>query len=180
MREVNLSWTTFKSTVSSKGLAMQYIDTGDNYDIWAVEGSDTYRAVIIQTSPAGTDQSDFENNYKDDANKPLFIGEDRVFNDEEIRDTSNHTSAVSDNRGAIPKTLLIDNELDQTVTVQLQGARDSAFTNVINIGDSFDVTTSTHDYATISDYFPYMRVSVSCSTAPTSGNLNIYLLRVRT
>jgi len=106
-------------------------------------------------------------------------GEDEVITALAIRDTTAHISSVSDNRGAIPKTIVIYNDTDENFTIQLQGDRDSAFDMAMNIGSSFVVVAGTHDYATITDYLPYLRVSVIAGTAPTTGDLSVYILRVK-
>ena len=177
--EVNVSWTAFKPHASGKGFGMQYVDTGDNYSIWFVEDTIKYLCTIPKTTPAGTDQADFETNYITNVNKPVFIGEDTVINALAVRDTSDHLSTVSDNRGAIPKTIVVYNSLNQNVLVQLQGDRDSGFDVAMPVGSEFTVTTGTHDYATISDYLPYLRVRVKCSVSPSSGTVSVFILRVK-
>jgi len=69
MEKIKKSWTDFKTLISSKCLPMQYIVDGSYYKIWADEDNDTYLCMIDITDPAGTDQEDFEDNYKDDCNK---------------------------------------------------------------------------------------------------------------
>jgi hypothetical protein len=172
------TWTELKELQASKGVPLQYKDMNNDYVIWFVEGGFTYTAYIQKTSPAGTDQSDFETNYKDDANKPVNIGEDCVIDALAIRDTSAHSSLVSDNRGAIPKTIVIYNNTNQSVSVQLQGDRDEEFDGPMNMGSPFTIASSTHDYATISDYLPYLRVMVTATSSPSSGTLSAYILRV--
>ena len=70
MRTIQQGWTTFKTTVADKELDMQYVVTDTNYyDIWGEESSVEYQCRIKIETPAGTDQSDFETNYKSNANK---------------------------------------------------------------------------------------------------------------
>jgi len=178
--EINIeSWTDFKSLISIKSGVMQYQTQGSDYVIWFMEGNIRYTHAISITSPANTDQTDFENNYKDDCNKPVFIGEDEIIHELVLRDTDDHISNVSDNRGAIPKTVVIYNETDQDITVQLQGDRDSDFDVAMDMGNPFVIDAGTHDYATISDYLPYLRVKITASTAPTSGTVDAYIMRVK-
>ena len=177
--EIDITWTDIKILSDNKGFGLQYVTAGTDYVIWFVEDIIKYTAIIQITSPAGSDQTDFENNYKANANKPVFIGEDEVISALAIRDTADHTSTVSDSRGAIPKTVVIYNETDEDIQVQLQGDRDEDFDEAMNIGTSFTVIASTHDYATISDYMPYLRVVITAGTAPTTGTVSAYLLRVR-
>lgn len=75
MNEIKLSWTDFKAMVSAKGLSMQYVMKGKDYYIWASEKSDKYCCYIFKevTAPDPSDQKDFEDNYKSDANKALQL-----------------------------------------------------------------------------------------------------------
>jgi hypothetical protein len=69
--EVTYNWTDFKALSVAKKFGMQFQDTGDNYYIWFVEDIIKYSTVIVKETPAGTDQADFENNYKANANKAI-------------------------------------------------------------------------------------------------------------
>lgn len=102
---------------------------------------------------------------------------EKVFDAEAIRDTTAHTSSISDHRVFAPKTIAICNKLNQTVTFQLQGSFDAAFSEVFDIGATFDVTASTNDWQNADVYFPYLRLEVSCSVAPTTGDLTVYFLK---
>jgi hypothetical protein len=96
-----------------------------------------------------------------------------VFNDEEIRDTSEHTSSLADNRGYTLKTIIIENGLNQTVTFECWASRNGDFSNSFQVGSSWDVSASTNTYQTSDSYFPYMKIKAQCSTAPTSGDLTV-------
>lgn len=63
-------WEEFKSFVSTKNLEIQYeeISTPASYDIFADEEDIKYTCRLLKSS---TDATDFETNYKDNANKPL-------------------------------------------------------------------------------------------------------------
>lgn len=65
------TWTELKSLLEKKKGALQYEDQIEQYKVWFVDGVDVYESRIEITDPAGTDQEDFEDNYKDDANQPL-------------------------------------------------------------------------------------------------------------
>ena len=64
-----------------------------------------------------------------------IASEDKVFNALEIRDTNDHASTVSENRGFIPKTVIVHNHLDHTVTCQVQGDVEEGFSNPIDVSD---------------------------------------------
>ena len=107
-----------------------------------------------------------------------IASEDRLIDDLEIRDTSGHTSGGSENRGFIPKTIVVHNHLDKQVSVQLQGDVESGFSNPITIGAPIVVGDGDDEYATLTDYFPFFRVVATCSVTPTSGDVSVILAKV--
>lgn len=174
--KIYLSWSDFSDLIDENGIVWREQSNSTHYNLSSFEGGFDYRCDVEKGT---ADATDYENNYQANANKPITLGEDKVFDDEAIRDTNVHNSSISDNRGFIPKTIIIENGLDQDVSITVCGSRYSDFTVELQAGSAIDVTTDTEDYATLSDYFPYMRVKAQCSTAPTSGNLNVWLERVR-
>jgi len=118
MAELSKTWTELKALVSEKGLQLQYEymtdSPGNRYWTWATEGDTTYDSHF---TAASTDGIDFEANYKAASNKPLFMGEDEVMSALAIRDTDAHISDVSDNRGAVPKTIVIYNDTERLFTL---------------------------------------------------------------
>ena len=102
------------------------------------------------------------------------MDEDRVFEAEAIRDTANYDSLESRTGEFTAKTIFIENGLNQQVKLQLQGARNSTW---LNIDSSFNVAAATNSYETVTDYFPKYRVQASCSTAPTTGSLDIWIIK---
>ena len=174
------SWSDFKTLLSNKAGKIQYVTIGTDYVIWFIEDAMRYNYVIPITTPASSDQEDFEDNYKDNANQPILQGEEQVMTDLEIRDTDDHYSSVTDNRGYIPKTIYIENTLDQDIQVCVGGSRYSDFSSgVPTCGGEQTITAGETDYLTITDYFPYMKIKVSCTTAPTSGDVSVWVLRVK-
>lgn len=103
------------------------------------------------------------------------VDKDQVFEAEEIRVNTTVNSSVSDTGEFQAETIVIYNDLDEAVSIQLQGALD--LTNWIDMGDSFTVATGVKDYDTVTDYFPYYRVTTKCTTAPTTGDLNVWILK---
>jgi len=69
--DVYKEWTDFKTIIASKSLLMQYVENSISYNIWAEENNVLYKTEIMISSPASTDQLDFENNYKDSCNNPV-------------------------------------------------------------------------------------------------------------
>jgi hypothetical protein len=78
-------------------------------------------------------------------------------------------------------TIFVDNSLDQDVSITIKGNREPALAKSVNILSAFTVAENSTYAKTLtpenSTYLPYITVSVSCSTAPTSGYLNIYRIR---
>lgn len=78
-------------------------------------------------------------------------------------------------------TIFVDNSLDQDVSVQIKGNREQALAKSVNILSAFTVAKGTTYAKTLtpdnSTYLPYITVSVSCTTAPTTGSLFIYRIR---
>ena len=90
-----------------------------------------------------------------------------------IRDTSAKNGDVVFNGAFVIKTLIIENGLNQTVTLQCQGSANADFSNSFNIGTSFDVSASTNTYMTCETYIPYWRIVATCFVAPASGTLTV-------
>jgi len=66
------TWADFKSLVTSKALLIQYSDLGDRYQIYAPEAR-TFLWHTVLLKDSGSDQTDFETNYKAKANAPLEV-----------------------------------------------------------------------------------------------------------
>ena len=71
-----LDWTAFKSEVNSRGLAskLQYIEIEDKYHIWVQDQWFSLKTKVHihdATAPVGSDQEDFEDNFKSNANKTI-------------------------------------------------------------------------------------------------------------
>lgn len=72
-----LNWTNFKSFLSSRNLSCQYFDDGNSYYLYALDGYLSVFCLIPKDSPANTDQSDFETNFKSTGNKS-FTDNDNI------------------------------------------------------------------------------------------------------
>lgn len=102
---------------------------------------------------------------------------DKLFDGEAIRDTSEHDSVGADAGEFTAETIVVHNGLNQQVTFQLQGSIDG--TTWIDVGNTFNVTANTDDYETVTDYFCCYRTQAQCGTSPTSGVLDVWLLKTR-
>jgi len=101
---------------------------------------------------------------------------DQVFTDEAIRVNTTVNSSVAETGEFNAQTVVVYNDLDKDVAIQLQGSIDNG-TNWLDIGSPFTVTTVTKDYDTVTDYFPCYRVTAKCATAPTTGDLSVWILK---
>jgi hypothetical protein len=101
--------------------------------------------------------------------------ETQVFTANAIRDTSNHNSDVADTGEFQAETILVYNGLDQQVTLRLQGSRDGS--TWLNMNNSFDVAATTNSYETVTDYFPFYRLTAICGISATSGALDAWILK---
>lgn len=67
-----LSWTELKARASANNLAIQYADDSAIYYIFLIEGNISFYAHIVKTTPANSDQTDFETNYQPTANQKII------------------------------------------------------------------------------------------------------------
>lgn len=187
MRIEYQAWADFKTDIVSKGFPMNYQTLRESdgitlhgYLVFVVDR--TIEWVITIYLPA--DISDFETNYKTTANRnttydtegksidaPKY-SESQVFTDVAIRNTSPTTSTVSEGVGYRTKTIIINNQLNQTVTIQCQASRDS--TNWFDVGAAWTVSATTLTYQSIDAYFPYMRMIATAASSPTTGTLSAW------
>ena len=100
---------------------------------------------------------------------------DHVFVAEELRDTSTHNSTIAATGEFSAETIVVYNGLDKDVAIQLQGSLDESVW--IDIGSPFTVTTLTNDYDTVTDYFPCYRVTAKCTVSPTTGDMDVWILK---
>lgn len=64
MATIETDWTTLKNFVTSRKLSLQYLNINSNYYLYAFDGVFSLSTIIPQETPAGADQTDFENNYQ--------------------------------------------------------------------------------------------------------------------
>jgi len=99
----------------------------------------------------------------------LFLGE-------EIRDTATHNSLVAET-GFYPWSrvaITIENGLNQGVSIVVQGANDGEFTNPYTIVSAFTVTAGGTRVVILNNAYRFVRLTATCSAAPTSGSLIAY------
>jgi hypothetical protein len=102
---------------------------------------------------------------------------EKAFDALEIRDTSVHNSDVIDNQGWKIKTIIIENGLNQTVSLQCQASVDGV-NHWFDVGSSFETSASTDTFQTCDSYFPYFRLLAQCGSAPSSGDLSVFICKL--
>ena len=106
----------------------------------------------------------------------------QVFEDEEIRDTEDHRSTVypmpTIHARGIMKSIIYKNGLNKVCSLQVEGSVDEAFTDPVAIGVAVSAAASMSVplYETVSDYFPFLSIVVTCAVQPTSGSLDAWIL----
>ena len=100
---------------------------------------------------------------------------DQVFTALAIRDTTIKTSGEAVTGEFTAETIVVINGLDQDVTIQLQGSHDK--TTWFNLGDSFVVLKTDKDFETVTNYFPFYRLTGICGVSPTTGVLDAWILK---
>ena len=100
---------------------------------------------------------------------------DQVFIDEEIRVSTAVASTVAFTGEFQAETIVAYNSLDLSVDIQLQGSIDE--TNWIDVGNAFSIASGGKDYDTVTDYFPFYQVTAKCASNPSTGDLNVWILK---
>lgn len=103
------------------------------------------------------------------------VDKDQLFTALAIRDTSSHDSGQAVTGEFTAETIVVYNTLDEQVALQLEGSHDES--TWLDISSSFNVAASTNSYQTVTDYFPFYRLSAICGSSPTSGVLDVWLLK---
>jgi len=79
-------------------------------------------------------------------------------------------------------TVYVESTLDQPVTVQILGAASGSPAATVPICSSITVPPNSADAKTLapeqSGWLPYITVSLSCTTAPTTGAVTVLLIRL--
>jgi hypothetical protein len=101
------------------------------------------------------------------------MDKDLVFEDEAIRDQADHTSEISYTGEFNAETIGVINTLDQQVDFTLQGCIDTTWFDIA----TFSQAATSNGYQTVSDYFECYRLIASCPADPTTGNLNVWVVK---
>lgn len=109
----------------------------------------------------------------------MSVLSEKTFDELEIRDTNDHNGDTVFNGSFVVKTIIIENDLNQTVTFQCQASMHDDFSNNFDVGAPWDVNASTNFYQTCDSYFPYWRLVASCASSPSSGDVTVYVLGVQ-
>lgn len=78
MYTINSTWTDIKAFIDSRNISAQYLETSSNYHIIVIDGNFSLEIRLKKTSPANSDQLDFETNYKTSGNKTFTDSDNRL------------------------------------------------------------------------------------------------------
>ena len=70
--KLEATWSQIKSLIDDKTLLCTFAEFGNMYILEVSNGPFTVTSHINKVSPASSDQTDFEDNYKDVANRTLL------------------------------------------------------------------------------------------------------------
>ena len=109
------------------------------------------------------------------------VVEQQVMKDLEIRDTDPHDSDIADCRYFNIITVFVDNDLNESVSVQMKGNRVNSVTGAVNIGSAFTVAADDRESRTLtpdtSGWLPYIFVTVTAPVAPTEDAIDVYIIK---
>jgi hypothetical protein len=108
----------------------------------------------------------------------MGINIEKTFDASAIRDTNSHDGATVYNGEFSVKTIIVENGLNQQVTLQCQASANADFSHAFDIGNEWIVNASTDTYQTCDSFFPYSRIVATCGTSPTTGSLTAYIIGV--
>ena len=108
----------------------------------------------------------------------MAVNIEKTFDALEIRDTNDHNGDTVFNGQFSVKTIIVENGLNQQVTLQCQASANADFSHSFNVGSSWNVSASTDAYQTCDSYFPYSRIVATCGSSPTTGSLTAYIIGV--
>jgi hypothetical protein len=108
----------------------------------------------------------------------MAVNTDKTFDGVAIRDTSEHEGIIIYNGNFIIKTIVVENGMNEAVSLQCQGSIHADFSNSFNIGGEWDVPASTNLPQTCDAYYPYRRIVATCATAPTTGTITAHVIGV--
>jgi len=78
-------------------------------------------------------------------------------------------------------SVFVDNGLDVDISIQIKGNRFTSRTKSVNMGSSFTVSSGSVESRTLtpdtSGWLPYIYAEVEASSTPSSGKVNIYVIR---
>lgn len=92
----------------------------------------------------------------------------------EVRDVAEHYSGITYFAGE-KASFIVVNDLDQPITVQVEGAWEPSFKKPFPIGSPFTVPTNETRYYTVMEAIHWLRVKIVSSHTPRNGAVSIFL-----
>ena len=104
-----------------------------------------------------------------------FVKEHLVWEAEEIRVDTEELSEISVSAGLMTKTVFVCNDHNQQGAFSVWGSPFNDHSKEVQIGETFNVSANNTGAATFDAYFPYVRAKVTYATAPTTGDLTVFI-----
>ena len=101
------------------------------------------------------------------------MDKDQIYEDLAIRDQADHTSAESNTGEFNAETVAVINTLDQQVDFLLQGCISGVWFDM----KTWTAAANANTYQTVTDYFECYRLIGSCPADPTTGTLNVWIVK---
>jgi hypothetical protein len=159
--QIGTDWITLKSFAVARNISIQYVQTSDTYYLFAIDGPAELDSQISITSPAGTDQTDFETNYKSNANQPLLPSLTTVTTQYEL---NNKDLKLARSYGAV------DSTGSATISMKIPGTFGSAAGRYIEGGYGISEDYNKDDYVLlwVSDDDRNIAMMVALAGDPTA------------
>jgi hypothetical protein len=190
---ISKTWTTLKSTMSSKGLSLQYDETSEIYELFVIDGSIAYTATIYRgTVPDGVlpsysqgqndaDKSDFETSYKSNANQPigspLPLVVDGYLTTGDTVNTALMASAYTEQSSNAQRSVVSSDATDSSAgtgartieLVYLDSNMNGPFTEIITLNGTTPVNTVSSTIC----FIEKMRVLTAGSNGGNAGTISL-------
>lgn len=133
MKEISVEWSQFKTEVTNRIMNPQWIDDGNTYSVYAVDGFLLFNISLIKGT---SDCDEFEADYKDIWNRPQVMrsnetGLERLYGSPRPEGTSTYFCGQGDDVGVSPAVVGGGQEIfvdmttsDTTKTIYLDFAED--------------------------------------------------------
>lgn len=139
---MEVKWADLKNFVDERNLSIQYIIIGNKYCLLAFDGPFSLKSTIFINDPANDEQLEFEQNYKNNANKSPST---QVITQFEKRDKTLKLASASGTigeDGTVAVYLQVPGTINPTGDITLDGRWISSGTAFFDVATPGDMVTS--------------------------------------